>query len=86
MNFQEKVVEASALLRERAGALAEAAIRDVRSRADRATRRVSELRRSWLVVNQAGRQLTQVARKHAGRFVKQNSPLFAAARQDVQGT
>ena len=83
MNFQEKMFEATAQLRERAAALAEAAMGDARQRADRAARRVEGLRKSLVVLNDAGRELNKVARRHAGRFVKQNSPLVAAVRKDV---
>ncbi|HET7812267.1 MAG TPA: hypothetical protein VFL16_16975 [Steroidobacteraceae bacterium] len=50
---------------------------------ERAARRVEGLRQSLVVLNKAGRELNQVARLHAGRFVKQNSPLVSAARKDV---
>ena len=83
MNFQEKVIGASALLRERAAALAEAAAGTARQRADRAAQRVEGFRKSLIVLNDAGRQLNKVARLHAGRFLKHNSPLIAAARKDV---
>jgi hypothetical protein len=83
MNLQEKMIEASALLREHAATLAEAALGDARQRADRAVRRVEGIRKSLIVLSHASRQLNKVARLHAGRFVKQNSPLLAAARKDV---
>jgi hypothetical protein len=83
MNFQEKLFEATAQLRTRAEALAQAAVDTTRSRADIAARRVDGLRKSLAVLNDAGRQFNQVARRHASRFVKQNSPLVAAVRKDV---
>ncbi len=83
MNFQEKVFEATAQLRARAEALAQAAIETTRGRADVAARRVDGLKKSFAVLNDAGRQFNQVARRHASRFVKQNSPLVAAVRKDV---
>src|SRR4249920_3806229 len=83
MNFQEKMFEASAQLRSRAAALASAALDNARQRADVAARRVEGFRTSLVVLNDAGRQLNQVARQHASRFVKQNSPLVAAMRKDV---
>ena len=83
MNFQEKVIEASAQLRERATALASVAIDRARQRADLAAKRVEGFRQSLVVLNGAGKQLNKVARLHAGRFVKQNSPLVAAASKDV---
>lgn len=83
MNFQEKVLEASAQLRARAEAIAQAAFSTARSRADVAAQRVDGLKKSFAVLNDAGRQFNQVARRHASRFVKQNSPLVAAVRKDV---
>jgi hypothetical protein len=83
MNFQEKIVEASVLLRDHAAALADAALGRTRTRADRAGRQISGFRYSLVVLNDAGRQLNKVARLHAGRFVKQNSPLVTAVRKEV---
>src|SRR5690348_4668161 len=83
MNFQEKIIEATAHLRERATAAADAALGSARLRADRAAKQVEGLRKSLVVLNDAGRQFNKVARLHARRFVKQNSPLVAAVRKDV---
>ena len=83
MNFQEKMFEATAQLRARAEAIAQAAIETSRKRADVAARRVDGLKKSFAVLNDAGVQFGQVARRHATRFVKQNSPLVAAVRKDV---
>ena len=83
MNFQEKVLEASAQLRARAEAIAQSAIETARARAGVAAKRVDGLKKSLAVLNEAGREFRQVARRHAGRFVKQNSPLVAAVRKDV---
>jgi hypothetical protein len=83
MNFQEKMFEATAQLRARAEAIAQAAFETTRTRADVAARRVDGLKKSIAVLNDAGRQFNQVARRHASRFVKQNSPLVAAVRKDV---
>jgi len=83
MNFQEKVFEASAQLRARAEAIAQSAIDKARARAGVASKRVDGFKKSLAVLNDAGRQFNQVARRHASRFVKQNSPLVAAVRKDV---
>lgn len=83
MNFQEKLLEASAELRSRAAALATSAVETARSRADQATRRVADLKGPISVLNGASREFNKVARRHAVRFVKQNSTLVAAARKDV---
>lgn len=83
MNFQEKVAEATAQLRARSEAIAQAAFESARVRADVVARRVGGLKKSLAVLNVAGRELNQVARRHATRFVKQNSPLFMAVRNDV---
>ncbi len=76
MNFQEKLLEASAELRTRAAALAVSALERARRRANLTTQRISAL-------NVAGRELNKVARHHAVRFVKQNSTIAAAVRKDV---
>src|SRR5262245_46839828 len=83
MNFQEKMFEASAQLRARAEAIAQSAIEKARARAGVAAKRVDGLKQSLAVLNDASRQFNQVARRHATRFVKQNSPLVAAVRKDV---
>ncbi len=76
MNFQEKLLEASSELRTRAAALAASALERARSRATLASKGIS-------VLNVAGRELNKVARRHAVRFVKQNSTIAAAVRKDV---
>jgi hypothetical protein len=76
MNFQEKLLEASSELRTRTAALAASALERARSRATLASKGIS-------VLNVAGRELNKVARRHAVRFVKQNSTIAAAVRKDV---
>jgi hypothetical protein len=76
MNFQEKLLEASADLRTRAAALANSALETARSRANLTSKRIS-------VLNVAGRELNKVARRHAVRFVKQNATIATAVRKDV---
>ena len=76
MNFQEKLLEASADLRTRAATLAVSALDRARSRAGLASKRIS-------LLSVAGRELNKVARRHAVRFVKENSTLAAAVRKDV---
>jgi len=83
MNFQEKLFEASAQLRARAEAITQAALETARTRADIAGKRVDGLKKSLAVLNDAGRQFNQVARRHAKSFVEQNSPLIVAVRKDV---
>lgn len=73
MNFQEKLMEASADLRARAAALAASAIGNSRVR----------LKASLAVLNGAGRELKKVARRHGTRFVKQNSIIAADVRKEV---
>jgi hypothetical protein len=65
MNFQEKVLEATA---------------DLRSRA---TRRVEGLKGSLEALTIVGREFNKVARRHAVRFVKQNSVIAAEAGKEV---
>jgi hypothetical protein len=74
MNFQEKLLEASAELRTRAAALA--------TRAN-LVRRVEDLKKSIAVLDGASREFGKVARRHAGQFVKQNSTIASAVRKDV---
>ena len=83
MNFQEKLFESSAALRSRAEAFAASALQAAKSQADVAGKRVEKLKASIGVLNIAGRELNQVARRHAIRFVKQNSSLAADVRNDV---
>ena len=83
MNFQEKLLEASADLRARAAALAASAIDTARARADLASKRAARLKTSLTVLNGAGRELNKVARRHAIRFVKQNSTIAADVRKEV---
>ena len=83
MNFQEKLFESSAELRERAQAFANSAIASARIQADQAAKRVEKLKGSFNVLNSAGREFNKVARHHAIRFVKQNSTLASEVRDDV---
>jgi hypothetical protein len=83
MNFQEKVLEASAELRTRAATLAASVIETAKVRADHAARRIGGLKGSLAVLNGAGREFQKVARRHAIRFVKDNSSLASAVRKDV---
>jgi len=83
MNFQQKLSATTADLRERAQACAISAIGNARVQADAATKRVEKLKGSMAVLNMAGREFKRVARRHAVRFVKQNSTLAAQVRDDV---
>jgi hypothetical protein len=83
MNFQEKLFETSAELRERAQAFANSALATARTQADQAAKRVEQLRGSFAVLNTAGREFNEVARRHAIRFVKQNASLASEVRDDV---
>ena len=83
MNFQEKLLEASAELRARAAALADRRPRNAPAPRDVAAKRVEVLKGSFATLNVAGRELNKVARRHAVRFVKQNSTIAAAVRKDV---
>jgi hypothetical protein len=83
MNLQEKVFEATADLRTRALALANAALAQARARADVAARRVGTIKVSLATLSSAGREFNKVARQHAVRFVKQNSAIALDAGKDV---
>jgi hypothetical protein len=83
MNFQEKMFESTAELRERAATLGAEAITRARVRAKVAAKRVESLKGSFAALTVAGRQLNKVARRHAVRFVKENASLAAAAGKEV---
>jgi len=83
MNFQEKMFEATADLRARAAALANAAVATARVRAQAAAKRADRLKTSLSTLTIAGRELNKVARRHAQRFVKENSTLAVNAGKDV---
>jgi hypothetical protein len=83
MNFQEKMFETTAELRTRAASLATEALARARIRAQHAATRVESLKSSISALTVAGRELNKVARRHAVRFVKQNSSLAADAGKDV---
>ena len=82
MNFQENLVEASSQLRSRLFALAASAI-DAARRRGNLNSRVADLKKSFVVLNGARRQLRKVAGRHASHFVKQNATLVSAVRKDV---
>jgi len=83
MNFQEKVLETTADLRGRAAALANVAVTTARTRAQIAAKRVDVLKGSFAALTIAGRELNKVARRHATRFVKENSTIAVSAGKDV---
>jgi len=83
MNFQEKMLETTADLRARAAAMANVAVTTARSRAAVAAKRVGVLKGSFAALTVAGREFNKVARRHAARFVKENSTLAASAGKDV---
>jgi len=83
MNFQEKLFETTAELRDCAQAFATSAIGNARARTKAATQRVEQLKGSMAALNAAGREFNKVARRHAIRFVKQNATLAVQVRDDV---
>ena len=83
MNFQEKVLEATADLRSRAALLADEALKTARARAGIAAKRVEVLKGSLATLTVASRAFNKVARRHAARFVKENSTIAVAAGKDV---
>jgi len=83
MNFQERVLEATADLRSRAALLADEALKTAHARAGIAAKRVEVLKGSLATLTVASREFNKVARRHAVRFVKENSTLAAAAGKDV---
>ena len=83
MNFQEKMLETTADLRARAAALANVAVTTARTRAQVAAKRVEVLKGSFAALTVAGREFNKVARRHAARFVKENSAIALNAGKDV---
>ena len=83
MNFQEKMLESTAELRARAAAIANVAVTTARTRAKIAAKRVEGLKGSFAALSIAGREFNKVARRHAARFVKENSTIAASAGKDV---
>ena len=81
MNFQEKLLESTADLRARAAALANVAVATARARAQVAAKRVDVLKGSFAALTVAGREFNKVARRHAARFVKENSTIARRRRQ-----
>lgn len=80
MNLQEKLLETTAELRDRALSLANAALPQARARL---TARVEVLKQSLVTLSAAGRELNKVARTHTARFVKENSAIATKAGRDV---
>ena len=83
MNFQEKILEATADWRARATAIATAALNEAKVQATTANQRMNQLKGSIAVLGTAGRELNEVARRHGARFLKQNSTLATAASKDI---
>ena len=83
MNLQEKMLETTAQLRKRAAALTTAALTSARTRSAGASKRVDLLKGSFATLGVAGRELNKVARRHAARFLKENSSIAASAGKDV---
>jgi hypothetical protein len=83
MNFQEKLFETAADLRSRATEFAHLALDTARAQARTSARQAEKLKRPLGVLNQAGRELDGVVRRHGAQFIKQNSSLAAKVRDDV---
>jgi hypothetical protein len=83
MNIQEKVLETTAGLRSRAAVLADTALKTARASAGVAAKRVELLKGSLTTLNLASREFNKVARRHAARFIKENSTIATAAGKDV---
>jgi hypothetical protein len=83
MNFQEKVFDATVDLRSRAAELADEALKTARAQAGIAAKHVEVLKGSLMTLTVASREFNKVARRHAARFLKDNSTLAVAAGKDV---
>ena len=81
MNFQEKLFESTDELRTRATALANVAVTAARARVS--AKRIDSLKGSFEALTVAGREFNKVARRHAMRFVKENSAIGIEAGRDV---
>jgi len=82
MNFQETLIAASSHLRTRAAVLMAAAFGAARTRAHLATQRAKGRKAALATLSIAGRELNEVAQRHALRFVQENSALAIAAGKD----
>ena len=83
MNLQSKVFEKTAQISERAVAIARLASVEARTRAAQAADRLEELRAPLATLQNAGRELNKVARRHVSRFVSENTAIARAAGKDV---
>ncbi|HEY6123754.1 MAG TPA: hypothetical protein VIV63_03820 [Steroidobacteraceae bacterium] len=83
MNFQERMLEATAQLRARTAALATVAVTTARTQAQVAAKRVGGLKGSLTALKTVGRELNKVARLHGTRFVKENSAIAVGAGKDL---
>jgi hypothetical protein len=83
MNFQSKLIEKTAEIRERALAIAKLASQEARTRATQAADRLDGLKRPLATLQLAGRELNKVARRHVSKFVSENSAIARAAGKDV---
>jgi len=83
MNFQEKLFESAAELRSRAAEFAQTAVDTARAQAEVAAQKAEQLKGPLDVLNQAGRELGLVARRHGKRFIRQNASLATKVRDDV---
>lgn len=81
MNIPSQVIESTADLRARAAALADSAV--TRARALLTSKRADSVKASLTALQLAGREFNKVARRHASRFVKENSVIARDAGKEV---
>src|SRR5262245_17502995 len=83
MNFQEKMLGVAAELQARSLALANTAVESARVRAQDAAKRAALLQGSIATLGVSGRALNKIVRRHATRFVQENTTIARAAGKDV---
>lgn len=83
MNISQKVIETTMEIRERAGALVNASLAQARVAATQAQQQLHRVRGSLSGLKAAGRDLNVLARRHVGRFVRENRDIARAAGKDL---
>jgi hypothetical protein len=83
MSFQTNLLETTAALRSRASDLAATGSAAARARANTAVKSAQRFKGAFDVLAGAGREITQIARRHAARFVRENATMAGDARTDV---
>jgi hypothetical protein len=83
MSFQTNLLESTAALRSRASDLAATGAAAARARANTAVKSAQRFKGAFDVLTGAGREISQIARRHAVRFVRDNATIAGDARTEV---